>query len=309
LSEPGAIAIAGGTDLLPRLKNETVIPKRLVDLNAIESLKDVQISPERVRLGAGTRLAELMQHTDLAIKLPALLKAMAHVASPQIRNVATLGGNLCQFTRCQYFNQSFHWRKSLSPCYKTDGDVCHQRKRSSRCVASFYSDIAPVLIAMGAKVVLTGHEGNRIISLDRMYLDDGNLSLGVGELVSFIDISLKKHQGQVYLGRALRSTIDFGLGIVAAVISVDPHKELCQEAAIVLGGVAPFPLRAEKAENLLLGQKLSGELITEASRLAVEGLEPIPEPFCTPKYKKQLMEVLIKRAIKQAYDEALGNLN
>jgi 4-hydroxybenzoyl-CoA reductase subunit beta len=305
LREPGAVAIAGGTDLLPRLKNETIVPKQLVDLSSIEILKEVQVSPERIRIGAGAKLGELMKCRDLAMKVPALLTAMAHVASPQIRNAATIGGNICQFTRCQYFNQSFHWRKTLSPCYKTGGNMCHQIKNSSRCVASFYSDLAPVLIALDAQLMITGEAANRTSSLAELYLDDGNLSLRAGEIISFIDIYLKEYQGQVYLKSTLRNSIDFALGIAAVVISVDPHLKLCREASIILGGVATFPLRAVKAESLLIDQKLDEEIIFEASRLAIEGLAPAPEPFCQTKYKKHLMQVLVRRAIKQAYTEAL----
>ena len=305
LKDKGTVLIAGGTDLLPRMRNETVNPRILVDITGINELKMVDISGNKVRLGAGVKLCDLVKDEKLNHVSPELLKAIKRVASPQIRNAATLGGNLCQFTRCQYFNQSYHWRENIGLCYRAGGDVCFQRKNSPTCVASFYSDIAPILVAAEAKVIIAGENGIRKIELVDLYQKDGSLALDSGELVTAIEYEHKNHQGWSFIARNLRRTIDFGIGMAAAIISVDPENKNCLEVAIVLGAVAPYPYKSREAEDLLSGSKLNDQLICKAAELAVKDIMPVPEPFCTPKYKKHLLTVLTERAIKEAYQEAL----
>lgn len=305
LKQRGSVIIAGGTDLLPRMRNETVKPEILVDISEIDEINRIEIKGNRVRLGAGVRLVDLVRNEDLNQLSRELLKAIKRVASPQIRNAATLGGNLCQFTRCQYFNQSYHWREDIGLCYRAGGEVCFQRKNSPVCVASFYSDIAPILVAADARAIIAGENEEREIALLDLYQNDGSLALNPGEIVAFIEYEQKDHQGWAFLARNLRRTIDFGIGMAAVVISADRDNKICREVAIVLGAVAPYPYKAREAENLLIGEELDDQIIKEAAALAVGEIKPVPEPFCTPKYKKRLLKALTERAIKEAYQEAL----
>ena len=304
LSQPGAIMIAGGTDLLPRMRNETVKPEVLVDISEIEIIKKIEVNGKKVNLGTGVKLIDLIKDEKLNQVAPELLKAIKRVASPQIRNAATLGGNLCRFTRCQYFNQSYHWREDIGQCYRAGGDVCFQRKNSPACVASFYSDIAPLLVAADALVTIEGQKGEREIKLLDLYQKDGSLSLQMGELITSIEYENKDHHGWSFLARNLRRTIDFGIGMAAVVIGVDPEKRTCLKAAIIVGAVAPYPYKANEAEALLIGSVLDEELINAAADLAVKDIMPVTEAFCTPKYKRRLMKVLVERAIEEAYQEA-----
>ena len=170
---PGeSMVLAGGTDLIPNLKRRQFDAKVLVSVGSLAELRGTSLNGEVV-LGGGVRLQEISDNAALAAELPALAEAVRQIANPQIQRQGTLGGNLCVDTRCNYYNQTHEWRESIGFCMKREGDICLVAPGSAKCWAVSSSDAAPALMALGARVVLTGPSGERKIPLRAMYQDDG----------------------------------------------------------------------------------------------------------------------------------------
>lgn len=168
-----AMLLAGGTDLLPNMKRRQQVPRMLVSLRNVVGLRDIRFETSGVRLGACLTLATLAQDARFQNGFSALRQAAAHVATPHIRNMGTLGGNICLDTRCNYYNQSYEWRKAIDFCLKKDGTRCWVALSSRKCVAVSSTDLAPVLIALGARVHLASHSGEREFMLSDLYNNDG----------------------------------------------------------------------------------------------------------------------------------------
>lgn len=171
---PEAMFVAGGTDLYPNMKRGQFEPSVLVGLRDIGDLSGVSGSAKTgLTIGAGTTLSAVSSHAEVARHYPGLATAAGLVSSPQIRNMGTLGGNVCVDTRCNYYNQSHQWRKAVNFCMKKDGEICLVAPSSSRCWAVSSSDTAPVLWSLGAHVRLVGPDGERVIPITALYQDDG----------------------------------------------------------------------------------------------------------------------------------------
>jgi 4-hydroxybenzoyl-CoA reductase subunit beta len=188
---PGeCLLVAGGTDAVPNLKHRLHEPKRVVSLAGVTELKAVREDAAGLHLGALVTLTALTRLPQLVRDFPATARAASLVASPQIRNMGTLGGNLCLDTRCTYYNQTYFWRESLGFCLKKDGVVCHVVPQGKRCVAAHSSDVAPTLIAYGAEVEIAGPGGRRSVSCDSFFVGDGihNNILKPDELVTRVTL-------------------------------------------------------------------------------------------------------------------------
>jgi len=187
LSErPGeTLVVAGGTDAVPNLKHRLHEPRRVVHIGGVSELHFARDAEDGLHLGALITLAELARHPIARRDFPSLAKAAGLVAGPQLRNMGTLGGNLCLDTRCTYYNQTHFWRSALGYCLKKDGTLCHVVPAGKRCVAAHSSDVAPVLISLGAQVEIAGRSGRRTIAVDEFFVADGvhNNVLTPGELV------------------------------------------------------------------------------------------------------------------------------
>src|SRR5580700_4758228 len=186
----GAMALAGGTDLLPNMKRRQQVPRMLMSLRYIEELNHVQVEHSVSRLGACVTLADIAGDARFRNGLTALAQAAALVATPQIRNMATLGGNLCLDTRCNYYDQNYEWRKAIDFCMKKDGSICWVATSSPRCLAVSSSDTAPALVSLGASVTLAGADGVRTIPVAALYQNDGiaYLTRRPTEIVSVISL-------------------------------------------------------------------------------------------------------------------------
>ncbi|MBI3739284.1 MAG: FAD binding domain-containing protein, partial [Chloroflexi bacterium] len=169
----GAMLVAGGTDLFPNMKRRQFTPKFLVGLNALAELRGVKKENGDLVIGVGTTLTQLSNHQITQSLFPALTTAASLVSSPQLRNAGTIGGNLCLDTRCNYYNQSFFWRKAIGFCMKKDGEICWVAPGGKRCWAISSTDCAPVAIALDARVRLVGPNGAREIAAEDLYRDDG----------------------------------------------------------------------------------------------------------------------------------------
>ena len=218
LAEPGARVIAGGTDLLPNLKHRLDRPPRLVSLQRIERLRHITREPGYISIGALVTLAELSQDSTITALFPSLAQAASLVASPPIRNMATIGGNIHLDTRCRYVNQSAFWRSAIDGCLKADGTVCHVVPGGKNCVAAMSADCVPVLITLDADITLVGPQGTRRVCLADYYGTDGTSHINKAADEIMIDVRVPmptQLRRAAYVKWTVRQSIDFPLLSVA----------------------------------------------------------------------------------------------
>ena len=293
--------VAGGTDLLISMKQRLHAPGHLIDLSSISELDFIEYDEGAgLRVGAGVSLAGLVESRLVGEKYPALSRAAAKVGSAQIRNLATLGGNLCLDTRCWYYHQSQFWRQSRPACYKSGGDVCHVVKGSAekrRCFAVYSGDTAPLLMAMGAEVKLAGSGGERRVQLVEIFSGDSLCpnALEGDELITEIIIPPPAlGSGVAYVKLRLREEVDFPiLGVAAAVTMADGVPS---GAKVVLNAVASSPLEVTGA-----GEIPSIEELAEAARKTAH---PLANTVGTPEYRRRMVPLLVKQALSEAMAEA-----
>ena len=297
---PEAMIVAGGTDLYPNMKRGQFEPSVLVGLRGIRDISGVSGSAKSgLTIGAGTTLTAVSSHVEVARHYSGLATAAGLVSSPQIRNMGTLGGNVCVDTRCNYYNQSYEWRKAVNFCMKKDGDICLVAPGSSRCWAVSSSDTAPMLWSLGASVRLAGPRGERVIPISALYQDDGiqYLSKQPGEVVTAIVLPPADGWRSTYLKLRRRGSIDFPILGVAVALRMD--GETVREAAITLGAVASQPRPAPAAAALLVGQRLTPELIDRVADAAFKPSKPLDNTDLTHPYRKKMTRVFVARALRQ----------
>ena len=295
-----AMAVAGGTDLYPNMKRLQMAPRVLVGLRGIRELGEIRGSARGgLIVGAGATLTRVAEHPEIARAYPALARAAGVVSTPQLRNMGTLGGNVCVDTRCNYYNQSYEWRRAIGFCMKKDGDICLVAPGSSRCWAVSSSDTAPVLWSMGATVALSGPAGERRIPIAGLYQDDGivYLSKRPDEVLTEIALPPAGDLRSAYLKLRRRGSFDFPVLGVAAALRMD--GDVVREARIVLGAVASLPREAVDAGALLVGRRLTAELIDEAAGIASRPSKPLDNTDLTHPYRKKMTRVFVTRALRR----------
>jgi len=299
LGEHGADAmiVAGGTDLYPNMKRRQFEPKVIVGLRGIKELRGVRAEGGGWTIGAGTTLSEVSTHAAIARDFPALATAAGLVSSPQLRNMGTIGGNVCVDTRCNYYNQSYEWRKAIGFCMKRDGDICLVAPGSPRCWAVSSSDTAPVLWALGARLRLVGADGERTVPIAALYRDDGieYLAKRGDEIVA--DILLPPADGwrSAYLKLRRRGSFDFP--VLGVAVAARMEGDVVREARIVLGAVASLPRPAERAAAELVGQRLTRDLAARVADLAAGPSKPLDNTDFTHPYRKRVTRVFVARAL------------
>ena len=313
LAEHGreAMLVAGGTDLYPNMKRRQFEPKVLVALGGIAELKGVHGSArEGLRLGATTTLTALSRHPEVVQHYGALATAAGLVSSPQLRNMGTIGGNVCVDTRCNYYNQSFAWRKAIGFCMKKDGDICLVAPGSPRCWAVSSSDTAPALWSLGATVRLAGPGGERVIPIGELYRDDGieYLTRRPDEIVAEIQLPPADGWRSVYLKLRRRGSFDFPVLGVAVALRTEggqadmanrPQPGIVRDARIVLGAVASLPREARQAATALIGERLTPELIARVADLAAGPSKPLDNTDYAHFYRKRMTRVFVTRALRR----------
>jgi 4-hydroxybenzoyl-CoA reductase subunit beta len=288
---PRAMLIAGGTDLLPNMKRRHQAPQVLVSLAKVDELRKLNGA-----FGAGLTLSELVRSE----KTPTALRhAAVQVATPHIRNMGTLGGNLCLDTRCNYYNQSYEWRKAIDFCLKKDGDVCWVATASKRCVAVSSTDTAPALIALGAKVFLTSEKETREVAVEDLYRNDGidYLSRRPDEILTAVTLPQRGWKSTYWKLRR-RGSFDFPILGVAAALRFNSSNEI-EEARLALGAVASRPFLVEKASEFLKGKKLTDEVITEASELVANRAKPMDNTDMDLYWRKEVADDFAAYALRE----------
>ena len=286
---PDAMPLAGGTDLLPNMKRRQQVPKTLVSLRYVEALRQHQMDPAGLRLGACLTLAEIAEDPRLRDGMTALRQAASQVATSQIRNQATLGGNICLDTRCNYYDQNYEWRKSIGFCLKKDGATCWVAPASRKCLAVSSTDTAPALMALGARVRLVSHGGEREVPLSALYDNDGiqYIRKKPNELLAEVLLDSLPGWKSTYWKLRRRGSFDFPVLSVAAAAHFT-KQGLVEEARIVVGSVASRPLLAEEAEKFLVGHSLTRDIIAEAASLAARVAKPLDNTDFDMSWRKKV---------------------
>jgi 4-hydroxybenzoyl-CoA reductase subunit beta len=289
--------IAGGTDLLPNLKHGLYEPAHLVGLRAIRDLCYVREEEGELRIGALTTLAQLARHPLIAARLPSLALAAAQVAGPQLREMGTVGGNLCLDTRCVFVNQTHFWRAALGFCLKKDGAVCHVVKGGQKCVAAASNDTAPPLMTLGAQVRLQGAQGAREVALREFYVADGtaNNVLRPDELLTEVRVPLPG-PGVVtgFQKLRIRAAIDYPALSVAVAAQLDSDQRLGWVKVVVsaLGSRPHWVSRLEPFAGRMLDQAFLAELGEHVRRQC----HPLTNINVDPAWRREVLPVLVRRA-------------
>ena len=297
---PDAMLVAGGTDLYPNMKRRQFEPKVLVGLRGIKELHGVSGDPKRgVAVGAGTTLTHLSGHQVIQACYPALSRAAGLVSTPHLRNVGTIGGNVCLDTRCNYYNQNFEWRQAIGFCMKKDGDICLVAPGSPKCWAISSSDSAPVLWSLGARVRLLGPKGEREIPIEALFQDDGisYLTKAPDEVLTHIRLPETNGWRSTYWKLRRRGAFDFP--ILGVAVALRMEGEVVRDARIVFGAVACQPRESKEAADLLRGQRLTRELIADVAQLASRPAKPLDNTDLTHPYRKRMSKVYVARALRE----------
>jgi 4-hydroxybenzoyl-CoA reductase subunit beta len=297
---PSTMPLAGGTDLLPNMKRRQQVPRTLMSLRHVGSLTQVHLNDAGSRLGACLTLTEIAEDSRFRNGLTALAQASALVATPHIRNMATLGGNLCLDTRCNYYDQNYEWRKAINFCLKKDGTTCWVAPGSSKCVAVSSADTAPALIALGARVRLVSRSGEREVALSDLYNNDGINYIKRRPDEILADVLLDSLDGwkSTYWKLRRRGSFDFPVLSVAAAARLSVQG-VVEEARIVIGSAASRPLVAGEAAKSLLGGPLSPESIAEAVALAARIAKPLDNTDFDMTWRKRVTAEFVTYALRE----------
>jgi 4-hydroxybenzoyl-CoA reductase subunit beta len=313
-----AMALAGGTDLLPNMKRRQQVPRTLMSLRHIENLHALRLgdslsqhanSPlgdsggrghSDTRLGACVTLSEIAGDSRFRNGLTALAQAASFVATPQIRNMATLGGNLCLDTRCNYYDQSYEWRKSIDFCLKKDGTTCWVAPGSPKCMAISSTDTAPALMALGARVRLVSHAGEREVPLAELYNADGldYIQRKPNEILAEVLLDSLHGWKSTYWKLRRRGSFDFPVLSVAAAARFSSNGVI-EDARIVIGSVASRPLVATDAAKFLIGRALDRDVITEAASLAARIAKPLDNTDFDMTWRKKVAGEFVTYALRE----------
>jgi len=300
---PNAMLLAGGTDLLPNMKRRQQTPATLIALRGVPELKRIS-NGSGMSLGAGVTLTEAANAKAVRERYTGLAQAASLVATPHLRNMATLGGNLCLDTRCSYYDQSYEWRKAIEFCLKKDGETCWVATASKRCVAVSSTDTAPALIALGAKVKLVCAAGEREVALEDLYRNDGieYLTRRPDEILAEVKLPDSAGWRSTYWKLRRRGSFDFPiLGVaVAAKFAQDGTIEA---ARIALGAVASRPFLVPKAGEALAGKKLTDELIAEVAATVGSRAKPMDNADMDIYWRKQVTPDFVGYALRELRGE------
>jgi 4-hydroxybenzoyl-CoA reductase subunit beta len=294
--------VAGGTDLLPSMKQKLFTPAFVLDLRGVSELRGVRALPGRgVEIGALTTLTAVEHSLVIRKDYPVLYEAVKTVASPVLRNMGTLGGNVCLDTRCLWYNQSLLWRKSCGFCLKKDGNLCHVAPGGKFCWAAFSGDTPPALLCLGAEVEIAGPAGVRRTPLSEFYVNDGilRLHLAANEIVTRVYLSeaAAGWQGS-YQKMRVRGSIDYPLAGVAVALKMKSGR--VEDARVAITALNPAPFLLKDADAHLIGYEPSEEMAERIGELAARTAKPLTTSALTPEYRREMVRVYAKRAVMRA---------
>jgi 4-hydroxybenzoyl-CoA reductase subunit beta len=294
--------LAGGTDLIPSMRQKLFEPEYVLDLRSVAEMRGIRIQTSgAVEIGALTTLSAIEKSEYLRQHFSVLTESATTVASPVLRNMGTLGGNICLDTRCLWYNQSLTWRKGCGFCIKKDGDLCHVAPGGTKCWAAFSGDTPPALLCLNAEIEIVSPTGTRRIALLDFYTGDGvnYRKLLPDELVTrvFLPAESADYRG-VYRKLRVRGSIDYPLaGVAVAMKRSNGHVS---DARIAMTAVNPAPILVQRAGEMLIGKVLDEALAESAGDIAARTAKPLTTSALTPEYRREMIRVFTKRAVLAA---------
>jgi 4-hydroxybenzoyl-CoA reductase subunit beta len=294
--------LAGGTDLIPSMRQKLFEPEYALDIRHIAELRGIRVTAGNgVEIGALTSLTAIERSDFLWRRYPVLSQAAATVASPLLRNMGTIGGNICLDTRCLWYNQSLTWRKGCGFCIKKDGDLCHVAPGGSKCWAVFSGDTPPALLCLEAEIEIFSAAGARRLPLRDFYTGEGDAyrNLQPDELLTrvFLPESSADYRG-VYRKLRIRGSIDYPLAGVAVVMKRSNGH--VSDARLAITAVNPAPVLVQRASELMAGKVMDEALAEAVGDLAAKTAKPLTTSALTPEYRREMIRVFTKRAVLAA---------
>jgi len=303
---PDGMYVAGGTDLYPNMKRRHQEPKVVISLAGIRALRRGTAGRRAggpadggVVLGAGMTLTEITEHRRLRKHYSIVTRGAELISTPLLRNMGTLGGNLCLDTRCTYYNQTYEWRKAIDFCMKKDGAICWVAPSSPRCWAVQSSDLAPVMVALDAELLLAGPAGERAVRAAAFYQNDGiaYLTKEPDEVLTQVRLPAANGWDATYHKLRRRGSFDFPVLGVAAWVWWDGDR--VADARIVLGGVASHPQTVAEAGDAVRGTRLDDDAITAAASAAFRPSKPMDNTDFALSWRKEMTRVHVRRALEE----------
>ncbi len=315
---PDAMPIAGGTDLMPNMKHRLFTPGHVVSLNGIAAMRgigfvDAPRSNRWLRIGALETLTTVSRHPAVRRSFPGLADAAGLVAGPQLRNMGTIGGNVCLDTRCTYYNQTEFWRQALGWCLKKDGDTCHVTKVGKKCVAAHSADTPPNLIALGAKLVLVGPGpgGTRQINAADFFVPDGiqNTRRAPNEVLVEVLLPVPPNSGptrrSAYRKLRQRKSIDFPLLSVAVAGDFNESGVVTRIIGVV-SALGARPRILSGWNELAAGRRLEAALVEQLAERAWEQCRPLENMIVEAEWRRAMVRVYVKRALEGLVENRLS---
>jgi 4-hydroxybenzoyl-CoA reductase subunit beta len=289
--------VAGGTDLYPNMKRRQQTPKVVIGLSRIASLRRLRVGEAGASIGAAVPLSEIETHRRMRRSYPALVHAIEEISTPPLRNMGTLGGNVLLDTRCNYYDQNYEWRQAIDFCMKKDGTVCWVAPGSPKCLAIQSADSVPILIALSARAVLVSADGERDVPVESLYANDGihYLTKRPDELLTAIVVPKSDGWRSSYRKLRRRGSFDFPVLSVGAAVRLEGGR--VAEARIVLGAVSSAPVRATKAEEILVGSSFEMDAVAAASEAAAQPSRPMDNTDFSFLWRKEMTSRWVARAL------------
>jgi 4-hydroxybenzoyl-CoA reductase beta subunit len=304
----GALRVlAGGSELLPLMKFGLENPSHVMSLGNLPNLRGISAQDGAVRIGAMTTLAALCASDEIRGAFNALHEALESVAAPPIRNVATVGGNLCQNSRCLFYNQSETWREEKPPCFKANGTACLAVPGGRKCFSVYQGDLAPAIAALAGSIRIEKNGSSRVIPIGELFTGDAKNLLALNNEERITEVLLPKAKGRVgsaYRKMRMRSAMDYPLLSVAAVVSLN-DAGMINGARVVLGAVGPAPLVAERCVDLLSGRKPEAVDFNAVGEALLRGTQMVDNLELPGSYRRKMIPVFAKRAIEAAIQAAI----
>ena len=294
-----AMLIAGGTDVMPNMKHRLFTPNHLIGVRSLPELHGIAIGNNELIIGAGESLTDISLNPLVQTHARALAQATGSVAGPQLRNMGTLGGNLCLDTRCTYYNQTYFWRDALGFCLKKDGEVCHVTKVGKKCVAAHSADTPPVLMTLNAVIDLASPSGTRTVPVQDFFIADGiwNSVRRRDEIVTRVRIPLPRPSVVTSFTKVRqRNSIDFPLLNIAVAADLDGDAVL--DLRIVVSALGARPRVVTGLDKVAVGKALSADTIDAAAERAFQQCHPLENIIVDPDWRREMVRVYAKRALR-----------
>src|SRR5438034_6183776 len=277
-------------------------PRTVISLMGVPELAECGVRNAECGIGPCVTLTALADHPTIRRDYAAVAHAAELVSTPLLRNMGTLGGNLCLDTRCNYYNQTYEWRKSIDFCMKKDGHICWVAPSSPRCWAVSSSDVAPVMVAIGAEYRLLGPQGERVVPAGRFYHNDGINYLTKQPDEILVDVRLPTPNGWDAVYHKLRRRGSFDFPVLGVAVWIQWNRKTVADARIVLGGVASYPQEVPEAAAALRNMTLGAETIAAAAEAAYRPSKPMDNTDFDLSWRKQMTRVYVARALQQLHD-------